>query len=128
MTGAVLGVLALLVVAGSMAMWVRRMRNVDIPEDRRGFVACWAGGAGLGIVALTHGAGWLGGVSAAIAAVAGTFFSALVYISPQKTAGNAIRVGERLREFTAPDDNGDDFAIASTLGKPILLKFFRGHW
>jgi hypothetical protein len=126
--GTALGVLALLLVAGSMALWARRIRRVQIPADRRGFVACWLGGAALGILALAQGAGWIGGIPAGIAAVAGIFFSALVYISPQKVADHAIRVGESLREFKAVDENGDDFSSAGLAGQPVLLKFFRGHW
>jgi hypothetical protein len=128
MTGIVLGVVAFLLVAGSMALWSQRIRRVQVPTDRRGFVACWVGGAALGILALSLGAGWAGGIPAGIAAVAGTFFSALVYISPQRVADNAIQVGESLRDFTAVDENGDEFSIASVAGKPVLLKFFRGHW
>jgi hypothetical protein len=111
-----------------MALWAQRIRRVQIPTDRRGFVACWFGGAALGILALTQGAGWVGGIPAGIAALAGAFFSVLVYISPQEVADNAVRVGETLRDFTAPDENGDDFSTASVAGKPVLLKFFRGHW
>ena len=128
MTGIALGVVGFLLVAGAMALWAQRIKRVQIPTDRRGFVACWVGGAALGVLALTQGAGWVGGIPAGIAAVAGTFFSALVYISPQKVADNAVQVGESLRDFTALDENGDDFSIASFAGKPILLKFFRGHW
>ncbi len=123
-----LGVVAFLLVAGAMARWAQRMKRVQIPTDRRGFVVCWTGGAVLGILALTQGAGWIGGIPAGIAAVAGTFFSALVYLSPQRVADDAVRVGERLREFTALDENGDPYSIARAAGKPVLLKFFRGHW
>jgi hypothetical protein len=80
-----------------MSLWFIRIKRVDIPRDRRGFVASWLLGSGLGIFALTEGAGWLGGVPAFIAALAGIFFCALVYISPQKVADDAVRVGERLR-------------------------------
>jgi hypothetical protein len=128
MAGIALGVAAFILVAGSMALWFQRMKRVQIPEDRRGFVACWVGGATLGILALIQGAGWVGGIPAGVAAGAGIFFSVLVYISPQKVADNAIRVGERLRGFTALDENGNDFSIASVAGRPVLLKFFRGHW
>jgi hypothetical protein len=128
MTGTALGFVAFALVAGSMALWFGRLKRVRIPADRRGFVACWAGGAALGILALTQGAGWVGGLLAGIATLAGTFFSVLVLISPQKVADDAVRVGESLRAFTALDENGADFSIASTAGKPVLLKFFRGHW
>ena len=128
MSGTVLGVLAFLLVAGSMALWFQRMNRVAIPKDRRAFVACWIGGAVLGILALTQGAGWIGGIPAGFAALAGSFFTVLVYVSPQKVADTAIRVGERLRDFTASDENGEDFSISGVAGKPVLLKFFRGHW
>ena len=128
MSGTTIGFVAFALVAGSMALWFRRMGRVQIPTDRRGFVACWAGGAVLGVLALSQGAGWVGGIPAGIATLAGTLFSVLVYISPQKVAEDAVRVGESLRAFTAPDENGADFSIASAAGKPVLLKFFRGHW
>lgn len=128
MNGTALGIVSFLVVAGSMGLWFLRIRRVAIPTDRRAFVASWVGGAALGIFALTQGPGWVGGIPAGLAAVAGLVFSALVYVSPQKVADDAIRVGERLREFTAPDENGADFRVASLAGKPVLLKFFRGHW
>lgn len=128
MSGPVLGVLALLLVAGSMALWFRRIQSVRIPTDRRGFVASWLFGAALGIYALTASPGWLGGIPAAIAAFGGMFFSVLVAISPQRVGEGSIQVGESLRAFTAPDEHGHEFELASAPGKPILLKFFRGHW
>ena len=128
MSGALLGILAFLLVAGSMALWTRRIRNVEIPKDRRAFVACWVGGAVLGIIALIQGAGWIGGTLAGVAALAGTFFSALVLASPQKAADDAIQVGESLRQFSAIDENGEEFSLAGLADKPVLLKFFRGHW
>jgi len=128
MSANILGLLAFLLVAGSMSLWFIRIKRVAIPRDRRGFVASWLLGAGLGIFALTEGAGWLGGIPGSIAAFAGIFFSVLVYISPQKVADGAVRVGERLRDFTAIDENDNEFSTASIAGKPLLLKFFRGHW
>jgi hypothetical protein len=123
-----LGIIALLLVAGSMALWFRRIQEVEIPEDRRGYVAFWVGGAALGVIALIQEAGWIGGIPAGIAILAGSFFSVLVLVSPQKAAADAIRVGESLRVFTALDENGDEFSLAGFSGKPVLLKFFRGHW
>jgi len=128
MTGTVLGVAALLMVAGTLGLWGQRIKHVQIPADRRGFVAGWAGGALLGIVALSQGAGWVGTVPAIVAALGGAFLSLLVFVSPQATSDDAIRVGESLRGFTALDENGDAFSSASLVGKPVLMKFFRGHW
>ena len=128
MTGTVLGIGALLLVAGTLGLWGQRIKHVQIPADRRGFVAGWAGGAALGVIALTQGAGWVGAVPAVIAAIGGTFFSVLVLVSPQAAGDDAIRVGESLRGFTALDENGNEFSSASLAGKPVLMKFFRGHW
>nr|AHZ46200.1 alkyl hydroperoxide reductase [uncultured bacterium N27-1E] len=128
MSGAMLSIIALLLVAGSMALWFRRIHKVEIPEDRRGYVAFWVGGAALGVIALIQGAGWIGAIPAAIAVFAGSFFSVSVLVSPQKATDDAIRVGESLRDFTALDENGDEFSLSGFAGKPVLIKFFRGHW
>jgi len=128
MNGIVLGGVALLLLIGSMAVWFQRIKSVQIPEDRSGFVAIWLVAAGLGIYALTLEPGWLGGVPASFSVFGGLLFFALFFISPQKVAEDVIRIGERLRDFTALDEDGNEFAIASTAGKPVLLKFFRGHW
>lgn len=128
MTGTALGIAALLMVAGTFALWGQRIKHVQIPADRRGFVAGWAGGAALGIIALTQDPGWVGTVPAVIAAIGGTFFSVLVFVSPQAVGDDAIRVGESLRDFTALDKNGDEFSSTNLAGKPVLMKFFRGHW
>ena len=128
MSGTGFGIIAFALVAGSMALGFQRIQSVQIPEDRRLFVASWAAGGALGVFALSQSPGWIGGIPAGVAAFAGIFFTVLYFISPQKVAENAIRVGEPLRDFTATDENGDEFAISSTAGKPALLKFFRGHW
>jgi len=128
MSGTVLGIVAFLVVAGSMALWFQRIKSVQIPKDRRGFVACWLLAVALGITALTAEPGWLGGVPAVLAVLAGLLFTGLFFISPQKAGDDAIRVGESLRDFTGSDQDGNQFAMATTGGSPVLLKFFRGHW
>jgi hypothetical protein len=124
----VLGLLALLLVAGAAVAWFRLALAVRLPENRTGFVAAWAGGALLGLVALLQGPGWAGGIPAGLALFAGALLVGLVAISPQQAADDAIRVGEKLRDFSAPDDSGARFALASSAGRPLLLKFFRGHW
>jgi peroxiredoxin len=51
-----------------------------------------------------------------------------VAISRQEVAAGAISVGASLPEFTATDDRGETFAFRAESGRPVLLKFFRGHW
>jgi hypothetical protein len=128
MSGTVLGIVAFLLVAGSMTLWFQRIKSVRIPKDRRGFVATWLFAAALGVYALTADPGWLAGIAAGIATFAGLLFTALFFISPQKVGDDAIRVGESLRDFSARDEDGNEFAMATTAGSPVLLKFFRGHW
>ena len=128
MVGTVLGIGALLCVAGAVGLWFRAAQAVRIPRNRAGFVAVWLGGALLGAVALAQGAGWVGGVPAGLAIVLGGFLCFTVSISRQKLGPGVIAVGEKLREFRALDENGEIFEAASLAGHPVLLKFFRGHW
>jgi hypothetical protein len=62
MNGTILGILALLLAAGSVVLWFRRIRNVSVPRNRSAFVAIWLASALLGAFALVQGAGFLGGV------------------------------------------------------------------
>ncbi len=128
MNATVLGILAFLVLAGSMAIWFRKIQAVQIPENRGAFVASWAIAGLLGVTALVQGVGWIGGIPAGISAFAGIFFTVLFFISPQKVGSDAIQVGATLPAFNAPDENGETFESTSLAGKPVLLKFFRGHW
>jgi hypothetical protein len=123
-----LGVIALLVVAGAGVVWFRAALAVRLPKNRAGFVAVWLAGAALGIAALTQGAGWAGGVPAVLALLGAIFFLFTIGISRQEVAADAVAVGARIPDFSAPDENGDSFDAASLAGHPVLLKFFRGHW
>lgn len=128
MNGMILGIAGFSLVLGATLMWFRAARAVQLPEDRRGYLAAWLGGAALGAAAFAAGPGILGGAAAGLALAGGAMLSVLVAISRQEVASDAIRVGERLREFTAPNDEGRPFELASVSGGPVLLKFFRGHW
>jgi hypothetical protein len=75
-----------------------------------------------------QGAGFLGGVPAVLGLLIGVFFLFTVSISRQEVASNAIKVGAKLPDLSAPDEHGESLAFSSLAGKPILLKFFRGHW
>jgi peroxiredoxin len=55
-------------------------------------------------------------------------FLGLSAASGQAKVAPAIAVGGSTIDFTASDDQGQPFALASRRGKPFLLKFFRGHW
>jgi len=60
--------------------------------------------------------------------VIGGFLTFTVAISRQEVAADGIRVGATIPQFAALDENGELFDSSSLDGKPILMKFFRGHW
>jgi uncharacterized oligopeptide transporter (OPT) family protein len=128
MNATALAFLALLLAVGSAVIWFRRAFAVQLPENRTGFILVWVASVLLGVAALTQGAGWIVGIPAGIALALGCFFLFTVAIGPQEVAPDAVSVGEALRDFGALDENGEHFELASTAGRPVLLKFFRGHW
>ena len=128
MNATAIGFLALLLVVGTGTAWFRALGRVQLPKNRAGFVAAMLLAAALGVVALSQGVGWLGGVPASLAIFAGSFFALLVAISRQIASDQAIAVGSRIPPFSALDENGETFEASSLSGHPVLIKFFRGHW
>ena len=122
-----LGLLALIVVAATAYTWFQLINNVSIPRDRRGFFASFLAGGSLGVLAIAQG-GILSTLFAIPAVFVGFVFPALRLQSKQQPNHPAVAVGDPMLTFVAPDENGNDFDLASLTGKPYLLKFFRGHW
>ena len=108
-------------------VWFRMNREVGIPENRALFVAVWLTAVALGCVALVK-AGWSGRVAAVPAIAIGLFLPDTVSISEQILPPGAIRVGDTIPAFSAPDDRGEIFDSARLRGNPVLIKFFRAHW
>lgn len=123
-----LALLSLVVVGGSALQWARAARAVRLPRNRSGYVALWAAGGALAVAALVQGPGWLGGAAAGLALLVTAFLLFTVTISRQGVGPDVIAVGATLPDFRAPDENGAPFDFATTRGRPVLLKFFRGHW
>jgi drug/metabolite transporter (DMT)-like permease len=126
--GTVLALAAALVVAGTGALWLRRIRQVSIPRDRSAYLLLMGGGASLGLAALTAAPGWLGAIAAGFAVLGGGVFCGLRALSRQAAKLPAVAVGGPILEFTLPDETGAPFDLAGLRGRPFLLKFFRGHW
>ena len=128
MLGTAVGVVALVLVAASGIVWFRAAVGVRLPKSRSAFVAAWLGGVALGVIALGSGVGWVGGAAAGLSILGGSFLVLMVAISRQRVGPDLVMMGARLRDFGGLDENGDPFELASLTGRPLLLKFFRGHW
>ena len=66
MSHALMGVAAFLLGAGTLALWIRGIRNVSLPVNRIGFIAGWSAAAVLSVFALVGTPGWIGGVFATL--------------------------------------------------------------
>ncbi len=124
----ILAALAFVVTLATGVLWYRRIQAVAIPENRTPYVGAAAVGAIAGLFALANGPGWLGGALAVLAVLGGGFLVGTYAISGQKGGTGRFRVGQPVPKFTAPDENDQQVALASFAGRPLLLKFFRGHW
>lgn len=129
MTGDAVAVLALVVALATTVRWFVLARRVALPESRTGFVAAWLLGAALGAAALVLGtSGWFAGSPARIAILVGLFLPFTVSISRQVATADGLALGAPLLAFQALDENEAVFDSKQLEGKPVLLKFFRGHW
>ena len=126
--GRILAALAFAITLATGLLWYRRIQAVAIPENRLPFVGAAAAGAIVGLLALSNGPGWLGGALAVLAVLGGGFIVFTYAVSAQKGGTGRFRVGQLVPDFTAPDENDQPVALASFAGRPLLLKFFRGHW
>ena len=120
-----LGLFALVLILITATRWFWRAWRVNVPRNSNLFRALWATGLVLGAVALYQSpqdtyAAWAVGL--------GLLLVYLVSTGAQKVSGEMINVGDALPAFTALDENGESFDSSSLAGKPVLLKFFRGHW
>ena len=119
------GLIALLVVLATSVVWFWRAFKVDIPPSPIVFAIIWFGSALVGIYAFTQADG---GAAAVWATGLGFLFLYLVSTGAQKISQESLKVGDRLPAFESVDDTGTPFNSMSLDGKPLLLKFFRGHW
>jgi hypothetical protein len=122
-----LGLLALAIVATTVWIWFQMVNAVTIPRNRAGYFALFVIGGVLGVTAISQG-GFFSTAFALPAVVVGFVFPTLRMLSKQQPNQPSVAIGEDMLTFVAPDENGVDFDLASLLGKPYLLKFFRGHW
>ena len=120
-----LGLIALILILAVATRWFWRAWQVNIPRQSGLFKAAWATGLVVGCIAYYQSpadpfAPWAIGL--------GLLLLYLVSTGAQKISGETVNVGDALPSFSIPNDHGDIFDSASLAGKPVLLKFFRGHW
>jgi hypothetical protein len=120
-----LGLFALVLILTSATRWFWRAWQVNVPRKPGLFRATWATGSILGCVAYYQSpedpfAVWAIGL--------GLLLVYLVSTGAQKVGSEMVNVGDTLPSFSALDENGNVFNSSSLEGKPVLLKFFRGHW
>lgn len=128
MTGSMLGFLGAALVGGAGVDWMRRTYQVRLPRNAAGHLVACGLGAACGIAGLVGGAGIGGGVAGAFAALGGFVFLALFAGSGQRRVPPAVSVGGPVLDLIATDDEGRPFDLARLRGRPVVLKFFRGHW
>jgi hypothetical protein len=128
MTGLMLGGLAMALFVAFGVVFMNAIKQVKV-EERRGFANVILGVSALvGVFAFTRSPGILGGVLAGLPVVVALTFAVLYVLRGQSTQAPALAVGQPLIDFTAPNEQGEAFTLSSLAGKPVLLKFFRGHW
>jgi len=128
MSGQALGFFALALVGATGALWFRRLNQLRAGEVRGLVIGLMGVAAAVALLAFGLGAGLAGGLAAGLALAVSGVFLVLQPFSGQARTQPAVRVGGPILDFTAPNDAGEPFDLASLRGKPFLLKFFRGHW
>ena len=128
-TGTKIGLFALALAAGTAAVWFYLTSQVNLPDDRTGFVIAFLSAAVLGAVAFVKGVSIAGALPPALAIFVGLLLPFTIYVSPQTLdTARAIKVGDTIPRFTATDGRGKAFDSASLNGHLVLIKFFRAHW
>ena len=126
--GTALGFAAFGVASITLVLWLRQVDLVALPDNRGLFVLSFLTALVMGVGALVARARWFGAIPALVAIVVGGFVPFSVSISKQEVATTGIQVGQTIPQFAALNRHGERFDSASLSGKPILMKFFRGHW
>jgi len=126
--GTTLGFAALGVAVITVALWFRQIDQVALPENRTLFVVSYLTALAMGGGAFVARTRWFGAIPALLAIIIGGFFPFSVAISRQEVATTGIQSGQTIPHFKALNRQGELFDSASLDGKPVLMKFFRGHW
>ena len=128
MTGLLLALGAASAMTGALALWFRWIQQLALEGRRRIAYAILACALALAVASFAVGVGLAGGLLAGATLVVGALWIALGALAGQSRQAPAVTVGAPAPDFTAPDHEGQPFRLSSLRGRPVLLKFFRGHW
>lgn len=123
-----LGISSGILITVLTALWMKKVFAVNVPRARGAYFGGMLAAAVLGMVAFGMDTSWVGGVPAGFGIFLGLMLPGLRLQSSQARNTPSISVGNPIINFSALDDAGETFDLASMQGSPYLLKFFRGHW
>ena len=128
MIGLPLAGLAAALMVGLAVLWVGMIARVELGERRWILHALAATAMGLAGASISQSPGVLGGALAGLTLLVGVVYWVMLAFAGQSKQRPAVAVGSPILDFSALDANAEPFQLASLRGRPILLKFFRGHW
>ena len=127
--GTKFGITAFTLAACTATLWFYFVRQVNLPDDRTGFVVAFVFAAALGVTAYIKGTSWVGGLPPAVAILISAFLTFTISVSSQSVdTKKVIAVGDEIPHFSALDDEGQVFDSEALQGHLVLIKFFRAHW
>jgi peroxiredoxin len=126
--GNYLALAAIIAAIAATYIQYRQIKDVSVPAVPWGQFIIWLAGLASGIAAFMMGIHLLVIVPLSLAVVAFLFFFLIVFTSRLPAIQPAVEVGSKFIDFTTLDSDGKPFTLSSLEGRPILLKFFRGHW
>lgn len=129
MKGYVLAFVAASMAGGLLILWFLAMKRVNMGNRLPILNLLGAAAVIIAVAALANEPGIFGGLLAGLSIVVGAGFLIIgIFLSALSKQTPAVAIGAPLIFFSAPDENGEPFDVATLRGRPILLKFFRGHW
>jgi len=118
-----------ILVASTAAYWARGMLQVRISPNITPVRVALLFGAALSLLPFVlAGGGLLLRIACGVAITIVALFMGLDSIATLPSPVPSVGVGSPAPDFTARTSEGDDFSLSSLRGRPVLLKFFRGHW
>jgi hypothetical protein len=127
-----LAALSVIIAIGGVAVYVLLLRVAVVRNHPEGYVLALALATALAVLAVARARRrrwpvWLALGFSSLLLVAGAWFNFVGARVP--LTASALRVGERLPDFTLPDAAGRPVSLAGYRGqKPVVLVFYRGYW